>query len=282
MNEKECKLVQDLLPNYIEKLTSKESNKIIEEHLKKCPECRKILENMQNDIGLKSKEQCKKETKYMKKYSSKLKILKFLGLILLIIVLTFVINTTRKYIILNDLYNKSQVINVEAKDNYHAILTASRQNSVYYIEQYRKGNKAVQYENSYIKVGSNIKMSNKIHYNSEVEKFSLVSDGTNKEKIKGLENIQNLEWQDLSELKINSLDSAIYSKVKKINYDKKACYLIQDFGQEIVVEAETGTIIRMVSSLPREQTTTIEYFREFDNVQDGDVARPDTTGYIEK
>lgn len=282
MNEKECKLVQDLLPNYIEKLTSKESNKIIEEHLKKCPECRKILENMQNDIGLKSKEQCKKETKYMKKYSSKLKILKFLGLILLIIVLTFVINTTRKYIILNDLYNKSQVINVEAKDNYHAILTASRQNSVYYIEQYRKGNKAVQYENSYIKVGSNIKMSNKIHYNSEVEKFSLVSDGTNKEKIKGLENIQNLEWQDLSELKINSLDSAIYSKVKKINYDKKACYLIQDFGQEIVVEAETGTIIRMVSSLPGEQTTTIEYFREFDNVQDGDVARPDTTGYIEK
>lgn len=282
MNEKECKLVQDLLPNYIEKLTSKESNKIIEEHLKKCPECRKILENMQNDIGLKSKEQCKKETKYMKKYSSKLKILKFLGLILLIIVLTFVINTTRKYIILNDLYNKSQVINVKAKDNYHAILTASRQNSVYYIEQYRKGNKAVQYENSYIKVGSNIKMSNKIHYNSEVEKFSLVSDGTNKEKIKGLENIQNLEWQDLSELKINSLDSAIYSKVKKINYDKKACYLIQDFGQEIVVEAETGTIIRMVSSLPREQTTTIEYFREFDNVQDGDVARPDTTGYIEK
>lgn len=282
MNEKECKLVQDLLPNYIEKLTSKESNKIIEEHLKKCPECRKILENMQNDIGLKSKEQCKKETKYMKKYSSKLKILKFLGLILLIIVLTFVINTTRKYIILNDLYNKSQVINVEAKDNYHAILTASRQNSVYYIEQYRKGNKAVQYENSYIKVGSNIKMSNKIHYNSEVEKFSLVSDGTNKEKIKGIENIQNLEWQDLSELKINSLDSAIYSKVKKINYDKKACYLIQDFGQEIVVEAETGTIIRMVSSLPGEQTTTIEYFREFDNVQDGDVARPDTTGYIEK
>ena len=70
--------------------------------------------------------------------------------------------------------------------------------------------------------------------------------------------------------------------MKKINYDKKACYLIQDFGQEIVVEAETGTIIRMVSSLPGEQTTTIEYFREFDNVQDGDVARPDTTGYIEK
>lgn len=95
MKEKECKLVQDLLPNYIEKLTSKESNKIIETHLKECPECKRILEDMQYDIGLKSKEQCQKETKYMKKYRNKLKILKFLGLILLIIVLAFVVNTIR-------------------------------------------------------------------------------------------------------------------------------------------------------------------------------------------
>ena len=116
MKEKECKLVQDLLPNYIEKLTSKESNKIIETHLKECPECKRILEDMQYDIGLKSKEQCQKETKYMKKYRNKLKILKFLGLILLIIVLAFVVTTIRKYIILNDLYNKSQTINIETKD----------------------------------------------------------------------------------------------------------------------------------------------------------------------
>lgn len=282
MKEKECKLVQDLLPNYIEKLTSEESNRIIETHLKECPECKRILENMQYDIGLKPKEQCQKETKYMKKYRNKLKILKFLGLILLIIVLAFVINTTRKYIILNDLYNKSQTINIETKDNYHAILTASRQNSVYYIEQYRKENKAIQYENSYIKDGNKIKISNKTHYNSNTENFSLISDGINKEKVKRAENIQNLEWQDLSELKINSLYSAIYSKVKKINYEKKDCYLIQDFCQEIVVEANTGNIIRMVSSLPEEQTTTFEYFREFDTVQDSDIIRPETTDYMEK
>ena len=173
-------------------------------------------------------------------------------------------------------------INIETKDNYHAILTASRQNSVYYIEQYRKGNKAIQYENSYIKDGNKIKISNKTHYNSNTENFSLISDGINKEKVKGSEDIQNLEWQDLSELKINSLYSAIYSKVKKINYEKRDCYLIQDFGQEIVVEANTGNIIRMVSSLPEEQTTTFEYFREFDTVQDSDIIRPETTDYMEK
>ena len=252
MKEKECKLVQDLLPNYIEKLTSKESNKIIETHLKECPECKRILEDMQYDIGLKSKEQCQKETKYMKKYRNKLKILKFLGLILLIIVLAFVVNTIRKYIILNDLYNKSQTINIETKDNYHAILTASRQNSVYYIEQYRKGNKAIQYENSYIKDGNKIKISNKTHYNSNTENFSLISDGINKEKVKGSEDIQNLEWQDLSELKINSLYSAIYSKVKKINYEKEQESSIEKRNDERKMEktnhARKGlhrTVLRM-------------------------------------
>ena len=39
MKEKrDCKIVQDLLPNYIENLTNEETNHFIEEHLKECPE----------------------------------------------------------------------------------------------------------------------------------------------------------------------------------------------------------------------------------------------------
>ena len=37
MKEKrDCKIIQDLLPNYIEKLTNEETNNFIEEHLKEC------------------------------------------------------------------------------------------------------------------------------------------------------------------------------------------------------------------------------------------------------
>ncbi len=36
----DCKLVEDLLPNYIEEMTLKETNKFIEQHLKKCQECK--------------------------------------------------------------------------------------------------------------------------------------------------------------------------------------------------------------------------------------------------
>ena len=57
MKEKtNCKIVQDLLPNYIENLTNEETNRFIEEHLKECPECQKVLENMQNYSNLNKKQ----------------------------------------------------------------------------------------------------------------------------------------------------------------------------------------------------------------------------------
>ena len=34
--KRDCKVVQDLIPNYVEKLTNEETNKYIEEHLESC------------------------------------------------------------------------------------------------------------------------------------------------------------------------------------------------------------------------------------------------------
>lgn len=45
-----CSIVQDLLPNYIENLTSEETNQIVEEHLKSCIECKYTYEQMVADI----------------------------------------------------------------------------------------------------------------------------------------------------------------------------------------------------------------------------------------
>ncbi|THF77815.1 zf-HC2 domain-containing protein [Cohnella fermenti] len=44
-----CQIVQDLLPNYIEGLTSEFTNKSIQEHLASCGECRRVLEQMTQD-----------------------------------------------------------------------------------------------------------------------------------------------------------------------------------------------------------------------------------------
>ena len=50
MNKKDCKIVQDLLPNYVDNLTQKETNDFLEDHLKNCEECSKKLDAMKAEI----------------------------------------------------------------------------------------------------------------------------------------------------------------------------------------------------------------------------------------
>lgn len=84
---KDCKIIQDLLPNYIEKLTNEETNKYIEEHLKSCNECKKVLQNMNKELKVDDEKRSQKEVKYIKKFSNRLKVLKSLVVITLVIAL---------------------------------------------------------------------------------------------------------------------------------------------------------------------------------------------------
>ena len=115
---KECKIVQDLLPSYIERLTEEETNKYIESHLKECKECSTVLEKMQKELTVdKEKEQYKKETNYLKKYNKKLNGLRIIiSIVILIcifmlvrkmIILMNIQKTAEKYINSNNYYIKS-------------------------------------------------------------------------------------------------------------------------------------------------------------------------------
>ena len=77
-NKKDCRIVQDLLPNYIEGLTNGETNQYIEEHLKECEECKQVLENMKKDYNLTDTKREKREVNFLKKYRNKMKILKII------------------------------------------------------------------------------------------------------------------------------------------------------------------------------------------------------------
>ncbi|HEY8362800.1 MAG TPA: zf-HC2 domain-containing protein [Tissierellaceae bacterium] len=43
-----CNIVKDLLPLYVENLTSEDTRKIVEEHIENCQDCRRELESMKN------------------------------------------------------------------------------------------------------------------------------------------------------------------------------------------------------------------------------------------
>lgn len=79
-NGKECSIVQDLLPNYIEHLTSEDSNNFIEEHLKGCQECTRVYRQMTKPI---INDNNKKESEEFHGYMNKTKLRYFLQGILL-------------------------------------------------------------------------------------------------------------------------------------------------------------------------------------------------------
>ena len=49
--EKNCKVISDLLPLYLDEACSDESKKIVEDHLKECEECRLLAEDMKKSIS---------------------------------------------------------------------------------------------------------------------------------------------------------------------------------------------------------------------------------------
>ncbi len=48
-NKIPCGIIRDLFPSYIEKLTSEESNREVEEHIAECKECARVLREMSGD-----------------------------------------------------------------------------------------------------------------------------------------------------------------------------------------------------------------------------------------
>lgn len=65
-NEISCNIVQDLLPNFIEKLTSNETNEAIEKHIATCEDCKNVYEEMNSEIKSSVKAPFK-ELKFFKK-----------------------------------------------------------------------------------------------------------------------------------------------------------------------------------------------------------------------
>ena len=47
-----CNIIEDLLPLYVDDMVSEDSRQLVEEHLKMCPACRKMQEEMQRENRL--------------------------------------------------------------------------------------------------------------------------------------------------------------------------------------------------------------------------------------
>ncbi len=86
-----CAVVKDLLPNYIEKLTSEETNQEINTHLSGCEPCTKAYEEMKAEIP--SDEHLMTEAKNLSKFLRKTKVVSALkSSLMVLLILGIVVN----------------------------------------------------------------------------------------------------------------------------------------------------------------------------------------------
>lgn len=82
----DCEVIKDLLPSYADKISSEASNKLVEEHLKKCKNCTNTLKNMNKEVDNEIIENQEEQIDYLKKYRMKKIKSNLIEVILLIII----------------------------------------------------------------------------------------------------------------------------------------------------------------------------------------------------
>ena len=290
---KGCKIVQDLLPNYIEGLTNEETNGFIEKHLKECENCGKILNSMRKDIEIDTKMQYQKETKYLKKYNKKVTILKS---ILIIVIIVYTMFIGRKMVILGNIQN-----NIE---KYIEI-------SNYHIKSYYYKNDAISVYDAYVK--ENISKESE-YYIASLEKVEInsfhktkYSDGEkdnyyietqghkiatiNREHSSNIINIKNdTKFSDLKELLLLAFTSNITNEIcngiecYKIDFsimlDKEGN--VTKYKTIQYIDKQTGLVIRYIDGNDNKQNEfggIRDYQYEFNVVEDNDFVEPNIEEY---
>ena len=290
MKNKDCKIIQDLLPNYIENLTSEETNKFIESHVEGCKECKEILENMREDT-IKENKINKKEVDYAKKISVKLKLFKLFSFIIILAILIFVANITRKYMILKKLEKVSSEYAYNHSTNFRVTSYNYGGYGTSLISQYSRFNDKSLCK--YISSNPSIddpNINKHIYYFEDSELISINQYGNEKAKgsISNSNKEDNLlfprtfnEYYDgekfLNDEKLN-LKLLINIKMEEKDFNGIKCYAITlDPYTKFYFEKDTGLLRKFESEKAQGSSfqNLVEYYYEFNCLNDEIMKKPD-------
>ena len=293
--KKTCKIIQDLLPNYIERLTNEETNKYIEEHLKECNDCREILENMQKNVNINITNKDKKAIKYLKKYRKKLRTLK---IVILIIIVLFIGNTARKMIILSEISNKAEeFINTE---NYHRVSYNYDKDSTSILEIFGLGDKKKLVMINMTPEGTKVvtmyaRKKGVDQWGNEKYDANIytVTENSKMAKLNSEVGI-NVDPQNMIHIEnfLELLLISVPTDITTTTYDGEDCYFISNVPQNIgrisnnmYVSKNKGLVVSIMgyeveysdSGLGRWPAT--DYVYEFNTVTETDFIEPDINEY---
>lgn len=205
----------------------------------------------------------------------KKKILKCIGIIILLLVICFLGNAFRKMMILKELSQKQNEYDGKF-ENYHQKIVIDKDTSNTVVEHYSKGSKSITFINSMIKATG--ETEEKIMYSDE--------NGTKIYREKGKENLHEAELVGFSSMPIGFefeeinlwqfLQVTNEWSIQKDNWKEKECYVINHKNwkelenKDVYVEKQTGLAVKIGN---------YEYEYEFNEVDDSIFSEPDLEKY---
>lgn len=276
INKENCKIIQDLLPNYIENLTSDETNSYIKNHLENCNECKTVYENMKNNltatVNVKNN-----EIDFLKKIRRKI----YLLILILLFIFLFILGSyIRKFIILSNITNKVNIL--ESTNNYYAKVTSVENDNLHIIESYVTNTSTL---TNFKVIAENTLLNTSMYKNVDDNIFLFISHDTKSVKTNISENdifkVALINYSnDFNDLSL--FDRLFYTiKVKNISTSKcngSSCYLIDFYdGLQLWIEKDTGLTLRAIVSADEMDTRTYEYQYKMDI--SNEIIQPDINGY---
>lgn len=266
----ECKVIQDLLPNYIENLTSEESNEIIKKHLKECEKCQKIYESMKENEDDKKIEKGKIEL--LKKIKKKIS---FLKIILILILLIFVLVIFRRIVIMEIIKNKYNNVVNEKMNNYYMRVEKYDGNTINIAEKYYKDGNYF-FERKFGEFDGDI--SKITSYKNEENQIKLYENGD--EKIES-NNIVEGNIEPVSEVGdfASNAQYALIIGIDSAKISDKEYYIFRNNNYERYVNKETGLLEKEIDF---NNNTITNYYYDFGVVKDSDIKEPNLDGFVEE
>ena len=257
MKNKDCNLVKDLLPNYIDRVTSSETDIFIEEHLKNCDKCRNSFKNMSAEMKIDYKSENNKKINIFRKVNNKIRILKIIIFIILFLLLCIFI---RKVAIINNIEN---IANKTNYNNYSKIMVETTEKYLSKTEYYQNNDNFIKINTKINKEGISKAVSYKLN---EKEDIRIFDNGIENQNVNKTSIEKDVQYQFLNKSFLGNLGLALsFGSIKDIKLYNKQCYLLNFENYLNFIDKETGLTIKEINI---NNNSVIDYKYTFGDISD--------------
>lgn len=257
-NKEKCSLVKDLLPSFIDGITSKETSKLVAEHLQECTECKNSYDNMKKELNITETPEIKKKIKIFKKINHKIRTLQIIILIILIILFGTILT---KFMTLNKIETMAE--NISYKNYYEKIVETT--DKVTTKTEYYQNNDNLFMLSTRIYDNNTIRTNIMYKYNGEEYRYSenngqeVLYDGN--VPVEPLVQFQFLNRNFIGNIGISLMPGSL----RNITLDDKKCYLLKVDNYLNFIDKDTGLTIKEINIT---NNSVIDYSYSFNSVTD--------------